>query len=913
MPGTLDWLWNHEAYTGWNHRKSGILFIQGKPGSGKSVLAKAISNGYENSLVHDPEEDLPLMSSWFYSTRGGPVAQLHESLLQAEILQWLDQDAELWSTIRPFWRESFAAQTFSTFKTLSGVLEKVVSTGRRVMTIVDAIDESNSDPNHDKGAQSGGAVQRKDILEKFQELVSRIPNSRAKFIILSRPICALAELQAKQTTPDYFMITMEQENQDALSLVIEDSLESLKRQILEEKGENGELSLNEKASLERVKSYLTKNSDGVILWPKLIVNDLASALEESDDIVRNLTKRLKSCPRDLTELYKEMVRRVASSKSNTNLEDAQQLLMWISGSAVAFERPITLGALYETSWISTYETNRQNENPFSQDAASDGNLVKFERRLRQLCGTFINVQRKTEFIVHRTDTVELGHRTMKDFLAGPDAGHLRFAQKDSLDLIHKQSERYFNILKECLDRRKDRATSSDPGADLKHSIWEFFGLIERRMFLDLGCPSCETGSSHKDGLHCPREMLGRSIEALETTFESVVEFSTAASLAAISKTFKPEQDKEKSRERDRLLNDLLPVSAFLTREESPTAVNWEKKFNTYLPEKQRELLNTDKSLFLVELIYWACTLGEPATTANLIQPFLWMRFSNNQPIRPTPYRNRFLDLVRTSIVAVVDTGLDRIFYDHLFEYPVLLYTITERMQQVKHNGVEHEESMKRLRKCGRSVLKGYLKENQQHSHDCGTPQDGPNAHGTLLRGQEERTEDDQEKMQRDLRNIYATLNSMASNIRGSRHDGLRNDELKLANICEAISLVLREAETLLIRVTHYQDSSGKLLAPPDISVLRNRHDWKKYIRERSVAGRLGIHHHILGAVDKFSILESDFARFWPKEKPTKLAEDLAREENARDKEREAPKTLGEGSVIDLKKKIPKFPKGWGRK
>ena len=40
--GTNEWIWSYGPYVEWATEASGILWIQGKPGSGKSVLAKSI-------------------------------------------------------------------------------------------------------------------------------------------------------------------------------------------------------------------------------------------------------------------------------------------------------------------------------------------------------------------------------------------------------------------------------------------------------------------------------------------------------------------------------------------------------------------------------------------------------------------------------------------------------------------------------------------------------------------------------------------------------------------------------------------------------------------------------------------------------------------------------------------------------
>lgn len=55
--GTTKWIWTHPSYKAWTKEESAILWIQGKPGSGKSVLAKAILETKEFNNSHMSAEE----------------------------------------------------------------------------------------------------------------------------------------------------------------------------------------------------------------------------------------------------------------------------------------------------------------------------------------------------------------------------------------------------------------------------------------------------------------------------------------------------------------------------------------------------------------------------------------------------------------------------------------------------------------------------------------------------------------------------------------------------------------------------------------------------------------------------------------------------------------------------------------
>ncbi|KAI8943984.1 hypothetical protein F4801DRAFT_585923 [Xylaria longipes] len=91
------------------------LWIQGKPGSGKSVLAKSI-------LAETFTASDAVMASWFYSKRGGVVGMSHTYMLRSACYQLLQQRKELFaSCARIYRKEGFGEQSFAV------ILEAVVT------------------------------------------------------------------------------------------------------------------------------------------------------------------------------------------------------------------------------------------------------------------------------------------------------------------------------------------------------------------------------------------------------------------------------------------------------------------------------------------------------------------------------------------------------------------------------------------------------------------------------------------------------------------------------------------------------------------------------------------------------------------------------------------------------------------
>ena len=86
--GTCDWITSHQCYTAWLKEGSGILWVKGKPGSGKSTLMGFLLRDLEKQPLYRESVQL----SFFLHGRGTPLQKsrlgmfrslLHQSLLRS--------------------------------------------------------------------------------------------------------------------------------------------------------------------------------------------------------------------------------------------------------------------------------------------------------------------------------------------------------------------------------------------------------------------------------------------------------------------------------------------------------------------------------------------------------------------------------------------------------------------------------------------------------------------------------------------------------------------------------------------------------------------------------------------------------------------------------------------------------------
>lgn len=173
--------------------------------------------------------------------------------------------------------------------------------------------------------------------------------------------------------------------------------------------------------LDFVTKYLVKAAEGVILWVVLVIDELYYHIKRGFWTLQEIRAKLFSLPKDLEETYSEIIVRL-KSHSEDELTRSRLMLMWASFSkrtltAEEFRDAMAASSSFDLSPIPpSYVLN---ENRF-------GNLGMLRRAIVQRCGGLLEIIRPSskESVarsfstsdVEVTDTVQLIHQTVKDFL-----------------------------------------------------------------------------------------------------------------------------------------------------------------------------------------------------------------------------------------------------------------------------------------------------------------------------------------------------------------------------------------------------------------------------------------------------------------------------------------------------------------
>lgn len=352
--GSFEWIWTHNEYESWSiSDTSRLLYVQGKPGSGKSTFIKYFNR---NLLLKEPSAQQAILARFFYSYRDGELQRSHYNLLLSVLYEILHQDEYFF--YHQCQTEFRAHQRFELhFKWKYDSLKRVLKslqdyqTYIRYYLIIDAVDESEE-------------KDRREILGLLLELCSKMKHSVVKIFMASRPV---AQLEARRDQFHNF-IKLDDETRSDIYNYAQLQLYGLSSTDL----------------LAQATAYILKNAQGVFLWVKLISEQLIAAYEEgySEEEVFELLKRL---PTELEDFYSLMLEKMRHNKSS--LLHAAKLFRLI----LFARRPLTIDEILHALGIS--DNVDSNPNFIPSDASFEKRLPSSERVILSSGGNFLEIKK----------------------------------------------------------------------------------------------------------------------------------------------------------------------------------------------------------------------------------------------------------------------------------------------------------------------------------------------------------------------------------------------------------------------------------------------------------------------------------------------------------------------------------------
>lgn len=275
----------------WLQTGTGIFWVSGKPGSGKSTFMKAIASirlEQTSAMLRlwSGEKHLVVLKHFFWST-GTTLQSSYKGLLEGLVYQAFRQDLGLIPEACPVrWAKTSAAADSRDLtlwseselrETLKNIIDDNEST-HAFCFFVDGLDEFAEEPY----------ALIKDTIEYFAA------RSNAKFCVSSRPYNVFNNFLGAN---DQKKLQLELMNQKDIDQFVKGRLEQnqLFRDLAQHDARAQDLALE-----------IRKRAEGVFLWVHLIVWELMAGLGEDDDIP-TLQERLDRLPDDLEKFFKHII------------------------------------------------------------------------------------------------------------------------------------------------------------------------------------------------------------------------------------------------------------------------------------------------------------------------------------------------------------------------------------------------------------------------------------------------------------------------------------------------------------------------------------------------------------------------------------------------------------------------------
>lgn len=310
-----EWLSSNPHFTSWAQSgTSDVLWIEGKPGSGKSTLMKKIWNKLklEEDAIHAPTESVDETMSgtrqpqrletdrsticlrFFYSSRGGTKERDHRSMLQSLLYQILTQNTYLFPLVRRSYLE-VKSRTPSetkpnwTYEDLKLALRSLQDVGFpiKIIILIDGFDESD-------------LKFRDDALSVLTGLVSRRSFCTVKVLISSRPGNDLQPILGR-----FHHIILQEENAGDIRILVDAKIEKVRR-MCESLGNSTKPQdqiisgrIDSPDIFARIKHYIIEASWGVILWVTLVLDDMERCVRRGGYSQEDLERRVCGLPREL--------------------------------------------------------------------------------------------------------------------------------------------------------------------------------------------------------------------------------------------------------------------------------------------------------------------------------------------------------------------------------------------------------------------------------------------------------------------------------------------------------------------------------------------------------------------------------------------------------------------------------------
>ncbi|KFZ11275.1 hypothetical protein V502_07637 [Pseudogymnoascus sp. VKM F-4520 (FW-2644)] len=492
---SCGWILEHKAYQSWVNNNHGLLWIKGKPGSGKSTLMKRIH--IEDTVKAD------IKLAFFFHRRGVQLQQTAIGMLRTLSHQLISQSVSARAIFNTRYNEKKAFgqhgkdwdwRDTELYQVLKSALAEATK-AHSISIFIDALDEA-----------SGNSVQfsaAEPIVTYLHEVSEVLQGSASQ-----TKICFSCRHYPIISRNSGFEICMENENQDDISDYIK---REFSRRIHEDKRKSWIY------DLKLLQSSISSGADGVFLWATLMVPLVAIKYNDGKG-TKYILGMLRSLPPDLGSIYEHILKTLINDEDQ---EDSLHLMQWICLAS----RPLSLTDLRyalasDDLAIHEFQNSAQDSEGFVDDDA------QMEQQITSLSGGLVEIRD-----YHNSKVVQFIHQSVNDtFLL--KGGFKWLGLDDKVDAVgqghHRLAKSCANFLK--LGEVQEINPSQFMITDVSREWYPFLEYATKSWFLH--AQIAESKGVLQTGLLQQFEWPDRRCPGLEST---LLHTSAASNLQSIVK------------------------------------------------------------------------------------------------------------------------------------------------------------------------------------------------------------------------------------------------------------------------------------------------------------------------------------------------------------------------------------------
>ncbi|OKL58590.1 hypothetical protein UA08_06084 [Talaromyces atroroseus] len=304
---TCNWILETDAYKHWLQQSTGIFWLKGKPGAGKSTIMRFLYNRLRGECRRSPEKGIAL--EFFFCARGGELQRIPLGMLRALLNQLFRQDPTARQCIREQYEEKSSAFGYGERtwtwqpQELEVLLQDAIVTAAQTQPVtifIDALDEA--------GAQ---------FLSGLANYINQLTTA-AKICISCR----------HYPTPPYIPgveVRVENHNSGDIATFVNDRLKI---------GYLTEADSPDSMIWEDLKADLTKLAAGNFQWTDLIVPLVGTKIAEGES-PEEVRRCLQIVPDKLGDTYRRILQNVIRQ------EDYSQTFLLFQWLCLA-QRPLSV-------------------------------------------------------------------------------------------------------------------------------------------------------------------------------------------------------------------------------------------------------------------------------------------------------------------------------------------------------------------------------------------------------------------------------------------------------------------------------------------------------------------------------------------------------------------------------------------